>query len=266
MTPNEFMFWYVVLPWGLAIFGGGIGLLVFVLGGPELKTIMGARMDPRCQLVFSWVDGGHATLEKYRPFEHGVLENDNQFLLYATPLGDKTYQPQLLSVDQVKRAMPDLDAASVEEVVKTENEKRLAKAQAYASDMPKLNEAAKSQCTFAGKPCWIGHRSLGVALTPAMLELAERRKRRIGKKASMASIETTEVDSIKDFLTMNFSPRRLFQIWRSGEDAGLHGRPKKPFPTFLIVVLLGAVVFLIIGALILTGKVDLGGFARGIMG
>lgn len=266
MTPNEFMIFYVILPWGLAILGALTTVIAFALGGPELITLMKGRMDSKAQFVFSWVDGGQATLEKYHPFEHGVLEENNKFLLYATPLSDKSYQPTLITLEQVLKAMPEISEESAKQMVEAENLKRLGAAKQYAEEMPTLNEASKAQCTFAGKPCWLGHRSIGVAMTPSLLELAEKNRRRIGKKATQSALQTVNVDTIKDFLTMNFSPRRLFQIWRSGEDAGIHGRPKKPFPMLLIIILFGALLFLAIGALIVTGKIDLGGFAKGILG
>jgi hypothetical protein len=69
---------------------------------------------------------------------------------------------------------------------------------------------------------------------------------------------------VKDYMTMNFSRKRLYSIWKSGEDAGRYGRPKQPMNPLLILVLLVAGLLLIVGLLILSGKLDLGGWFTSI--
>ena len=214
MTPGEFVFYYVYLPWSMAIIGIIASVIMFVLGGPELRTIIGGKLDPRANFVFSWVDGGAATIKKYHQFEHGVMEGDKEFLLYATPLSDVQYDTTV-SFEAARKMMPgSFSDEVVRGMVEAENLKRGADDARKNGEMPVLNEAAKGQCHFAGKPCWIGHRSIGIAMQPTLVEELQKNRRKVRSSSKQANLYAVGVDTIKDFVSMNFSPKRLFQIWQ----------------------------------------------------
>jgi hypothetical protein len=252
------MFYYVYIPWALAGLGWLAAIFLFAMGGGTLMTLIQGKMDKRSHFALSWMDGGLATLKRVHHFgKQGILEGDGELMLYPTPLSNVTYQETPI--------VPRGDEAPlVLEAIKAENERRKTDAERLNRELPSINEAVKATTMFEGKPLWIYNESIGAAVTPETLKVMEEAKRRMRGGMTQRVISVVSAATIKDFIGMNFSRQTLIGILRAGEDMGLYGRPKKPFNPILILVIFVAVLFILIGVLILTGKLDFSGWLKGL--
>lgn len=250
----------MILPYGLAFVAVMSTVFLIVMGGSTLSTLIMAKLIKGSQLVLSFSDGGLAELRRMDfKGEHGVLEDGRNFLLYATPLSDTTYSPDLLVIKPG-------DSDDMVKAITIENARRTAEADRLNAQMPFLNDMSKRRSFLQGNPLWIGHAGLGVAFPPMLLGEMEKAGIKIPKGSQVAKLELITADTIKDFVKMNFSRKRLTSIYRAGVDEGLFGRPRKPFNPLIIILAVFAIIALMIGLLILSGKVDLSGMVRGVTG
>lgn len=257
MTPAEFALWFIYLPWAAAFVGVASSLFMLIFGGSTLRTLISAKLDPAAQLVFAYTEGGLFTLEKRRfTGEHGLLEKGNKdFMLVNTPPNQVVYRPVM--------AQPKKDATP-DEVAKinAENQSRIEEAARKTAEFNRLSEVTKKRGVFEGKPVWIGHRGLGVAINPEFLRKMQETKMRVAANAVVSEFTPLSVDTIKDYMEMNFSRKRLTSINREGVDEGKYGRPRQPVNPMLYIILIVAAILLIVGVLIATGKLDMSGWLK----
>jgi hypothetical protein len=268
MTYGEFAFYYMILPWMFALIGVCACVLVVVIGGSELRTILSAKLNGKAQFVLGWFDGGKTVLRAYEPLEPGIMARDNgkEFITYTTPQADVKYQTKLVSMEDARKAMPDMDEETLRKMVEEENATRVGAVKVKDGEMGMVNEAAKTKASFCGRPLWLGHLSVGAAVQPELAVLLERSKygRRSLDKSVHHSLDVANPDTIKEFMTYNFNSGILYSILRRGIDYGKYGKPKKPFPMIIIIVILIALGMIVVGMLILSGKIDVSGWVKGL--
>ena len=276
MTYGEFFFFYMLLPYIFAIVGILAAILMFVLGGSELRTIIGGKMNPRVHFVLGWSDGGKTELRSYIPFEPHIMARKNytEFLTYSTALpgsdsGNK-YAANLVTFDQARKVIPAaVSDVLVQAQVDEENAKRVAEAERanqLDSGMIPLNEAVATKTSFCGRPLWIGHISAGAAVQPELLRKLEGLKRRIKhpEAAKQFEFDYCTPETIKTWFVGNFNNGILYSILRRGIDFGKYGKPKQGFPMIILLLIFGAIGILVLGFLIISGKLDVSGFVKGL--
>jgi len=268
MTYGEFAFYYMILPWMIALVGACACILVVVIGGSELRTIISGKLNGKAQFVLGWVDGGKTVLRAYEPLEPGIMARNNgkEFICYTTPQADVKYQARLVSMEDARKAMPNIDEATLVEMVKIENASRTEAVNKKDGEMEAVNEAAKTKASFCGRPLWLGHLSVGAAVQPELATLLEKSKygRKSLDKAVQQFLDVANPDTIKEFMTYNFNSGILYSILRRGIDYGKYGKPKKPFPMIVVIVILVALGMVVVGMLILSGKIDVSGWVKGL--
>jgi hypothetical protein len=269
LTYGEFFLYYMLLPWLFALICFGAAAFIVILGGSELRTILGGKMNPHAHFVLGWFDGGRTELRTYVPFEPNIMTRKNvtEFLTYSTALSKAEYGANMVSFDQARRSVPpEIDDATVQAMVQQENLKRVAEAQRKNLELPQLNEAASTKTSFCGRPLWVGHLGVGAALQPELLRKLEGNERLAKRvdRATQSEIDLISPDTIKDFFLGNFNSGILYSILRRGIDYGKYGKPKQGFPMILLLVLGLAAVLLIVGFLILSGKLDVSGFVKSL--
>jgi hypothetical protein len=131
------------------------------------------------------------------------------------------------------------------------------------AELPMINEIAKKRCTFEGRPLWLVHMGKNVAETPALV-YAQQKAAEMKRAPSVTPVELVSVDAIKDFLSANFSRDRMWGLFNKGRDYEAYGRPKKPLNPLLIIILIVGVLFIGLGALILSGGIDFSGFLKNL--
>jgi hypothetical protein len=167
----------MILPYGLAFIAVMSTVFLIVMGGSTLSTLIMAKLIKGSQLVLSFSDGGLAELRRMDfKGEHGVLEDGRNFLLYATPLSDTTYSPDLLVIKPG-------DSDDMIKAITIENARRTAEANRLNAQMPFLNDMSKRRSFLQGKPLWIGHAGLGVAFPPTLLGEMEKAGIKIPKNS-----------------------------------------------------------------------------------
>jgi len=266
MSYGEFFVFYIMLPWGLALVSFSALILIVAVGGPELRTIISAKLDGACQLVLGWVDGGTFKLMKYYPWEHGIMKNGNNFMQYTTPLPGLTFEPKKITFAEArKQVKPEVaNDQQLQALVDKQNADWAVEAAKENIAMKQLNEDVKAKGTFCGRPLWLGHLSIGVSTTPQFMDrLTKVKNPHLKQPVRVDSLEPTEIN-IKDFLAVRFSPVTMFSILRAGEDYGRYGRPKGKFPVLIFVIVILAALFLVIGFLILSGRLDVSEWVKGM--
>jgi hypothetical protein len=268
MTYGEFAFYYMILPWMIALIGACACILVVVIGGSELRTILTGKLNGKAQFVLGWVDGGKTVLKAYEPLEPGIMARNNgkEFICYTTPQTDVKYQTKLISLEDAKKAMPDTDIEDLKKMVEAENAARVVAVKVKDAEMETVNEAAKTKASFCGRPLWLGHLSIGAAVQPELAVLLEKSKyrRKSLDKAVQQFLDVANPDTIKEFMTYNFNSGILYSILRRGIDYGKYGKPKKGFPMIIVVIVLVALGLGLLGMLIVSGKLDLSGWVKGL--
>jgi hypothetical protein len=268
LTYGEFFFYYMLLPWIVAVICGLACVLVVVIGGSELRTILAGKLNGKAQFVLGWIDGGKSVLRAYEPLEPGVMARNNgkEFICYTSPQTDVNYQIKLVTLEDARKAMPGMAEDVLRKMVEDENASRVEAVKVKNTEMMTVNEAAKTKASFCGRPLWLGHLSVGAAVQPELAVLLEKTKygRKSLDKAVQRSLDVANPDTIKEFMTYNFNSGLLYSILRRGQDAGRYGKPKKPFPMFVAIIILVALGLGILGILIVSGQIDVSGFVKGL--
>ena len=257
MSPSEFVFLFVYLPWACAFLGVGAFSFTFIMGGSTLRTIIMGKLDKSTHYALGFSDGGGITQLKRYHFDgtHGILEAGKEYVPFTTPLSDTEYTATPIvypngAVDEVKRQVDEQNAINV------------AEAKRRTFEMGLMNEMAKKRATFEGRPFWLLHLGVNAAEQPSVVYAQQKAKERKG--AAVTAAELISVDTIKDFMSSNFSRDRLWSIFQKGRDVEAYGRPKKPFNPMLIIIAVVAAILILVGALVLSGQLDFTGWLKGM--
>ena len=207
-----------------------------------------------------------------------MRKNYTEFLTYSTALPEYDsgvdQVANLITFEQARKAVPAaIPDSQVLQMVDVENAKRAAAAaelNARRPEMFALNDAASTKTSFCGKPLWIGHVSAGAAVQPNLLRILERTKNwaklseEQREKTRVSVLDFVSPESIKDWFLGNFNSGILYGILRCGIDYGKYGKPKQPFPMFVLIIVLLAIGLLVLGFLIVSGKLNVSGFVKGL--
>lgn len=241
MTPEgAFMLYYVVFPlW--AVFATGILILLWILLPSPAKTLLGARFDKRCTVLFDASETGIVTVRKAR--------REGTGLLMTNPHGSYRLIP----------LMPDQASLHPDEAGEPKN-----LSEDERKDYEMMDYAIKKRYILEGvnKPAYFGYSGKGLALPPSLVnimdeaetdiqetEKAVKEKKAKKEPVNLGFFRKIDPRTIRNYLKYSISPAVLHTIELKSEAIGMYGRPKSTLRKIAIpigVVMVLLVLYLIV--------------------